>query len=149
MGRICAGPDKSIGLFLLTTLPSSLKPTAPMFTEQSLPQQVQREDTERTGNMLIRSRLESHTLSSSGKEMRFGTNLGAIRGSIYAVEMNDNEGPRHMFSSFLTFQIERVFLLPPWHWRRDHIPLCLQLAPLFLTKGNVFFPPTQKEKLYL
>lgn len=54
----------------------SLKPMAPMFTEQSLPQQVQQEDTERRGSMLIRSQLEHHNLSSPGKEMWSGANLG-------------------------------------------------------------------------
>lgn len=53
--------------------------------------------------------------------------------------LNDNDGPRHMLSSFLTFHIERTFSLRPWCWRHYNNTLYWQLVCL----------PTKPEELCL
>lgn len=41
------------------------------------------------------------------------------RQGFYGKGLNENDGPRHILSSFFTFQTERMFLLP--HGSRDII----------------------------
>lgn len=66
----------------------------------------------RTGSMLIRRRFENHNLPGLGKEMwSWGNSACNQRPSFHGMGLNDNDEPWHMLPSFLTFQIERMFLL--------------------------------------
>lgn len=120
-----------------------------LYTEQSLPQQVQQEWMEGTGSMLIRRQSETHSLSGPGREMWSWANSACNqKQSFDATSLNDNHGPRYMLSSFLTFQTEKMFLFQLWRWKHYNNTLYWQLARVSAKPEEVPLFSNTKGKLY-
>ena len=70
--------------------------------------------TDKTDSRLIMRLLEKPQSVKPWKRNVMSNSVCNERQGFYGEGLNENDGPKHILSSFFTFQTEKMFLLPLW-----------------------------------
>ena len=95
--------------------------------------------TDKAESRLILRLLEKPQSDKPWKRNVMSNSVCNEKQGLYGKGLNENDGPRHILSSFSTFQTERMFSLPLWQKRHYYTTIYWQLVDL----------PFKSEEVYL